>query len=250
MAYYHYKKKKNKNNNGLFAILLIIILFLIIQYIEVIKIIFITLFVIGMMSILIYFVFYKKVNNYAEKKRQELKEAKIRLSKYFDEKKENQLDTINNCQENLHVNQNIQNMEREFFNYQKKTYKPNLSYWEKKVKGDNYEKQVGSYFENQGYSVEYRGLIYGKKDGGIDLIAKKEKETLLIQCKAWDNTIIKQRHVIKFLGDCSIYLQDYPQEAKTVLPIFVTTSEKSDYGLNQFLRYNSTKIKYIIMPLN
>lgn len=249
MAYYHNEKKKKAKNNGFITILIIGILFLMIEYIEIIQIAFIVLLVIGIIGTLIYFIFYKKdkkVNDYAEKKRKELQEAKIRLSKYFYE--EDQSPTIKNCQEILDINENNQNIEKQFFNQYKKQTWTKQSYWDNKKKGDNYERQVGNYFENEGYCVEYRGLTYGKKDGGIDLIAKKEEELLLIQCKAWDSTIIKQKHVIKFLGDCSVYLQDYPQEAKTVLPIFVTTSEKSDYGLNQFLRYNPRKIKYIIMP--
>ena len=46
-----------------------------------------------------------------------------------------------------------------------------------------YEKFVGQYFEEKGYSVEYVGLTKGFVDGGIDLIARSKDKRYFIQCK-------------------------------------------------------------------
>ena len=243
MGYKYYRKKRNRGNEkAKIVISLIISLGILIYYYRGIFLkILIGIVIIATITTLIYSLFKNKKSSIDEpNKKQELEEKREKLRKYLEEKPIN-----------INEDENTEEAEKQFFNLQKEQTKQKLSYWEKKQKGNNYEKMVGNYFENEGYYVEYRGLTHGKKDGGIDLIAKKENEVLLIQCKAWDNTIIKQRHVIKFLGDCSVYLQDYPpDETLAVIPVFVTTSEKADYGLNQFLKNNSNKIRYIIMPLN
>ena len=49
--------------------------------------------------------------------------------------------------------------------------------------GVDYERFIGYEFEQQGYSVEYHGATQGKKDLGIDLICRNEREALIVQCK-------------------------------------------------------------------
>ncbi len=48
-----------------------------------------------------------------------------------------------------------------------------------------FEMLVGESFRRRGYAVEETGL--GGKDGGIDLIVRKEGRTELVQCKQWKN---------------------------------------------------------------
>ena len=48
-----------------------------------------------------------------------------------------------------------------------------------------FEMLVGESFRRRGYSVEETGL--GGKDGGIDLIVRKQGRTELVQCKQWKN---------------------------------------------------------------
>lgn len=107
---------------------------------------------------------------------------------------------------------------------------------------------MGKYYEKLGYSIQYRGLTHGRKDGGIDLIAIKENETLLIQCKAWTNTVIKQKHVKEFIGNCAIFLEDYPPNTPLVKRIFITSSEAEDRALSKYLIQHNDKIQFIIMP--
>jgi len=152
-------------------------------------------------------------------------------------------DTTQNA---LHVNENIQGMEKTFFN-QMASKKPN--YQERKKRGNDYEIHVGKYYETQGYKVIYNGLINGKKDNGIDLLAENEHETLLIQCKGWRTAEIKQKHLKEFIGNCTTYLEDNPHlKEKNTKRVFITSSENSERGLDKYLTQHIGKIKYIIMP--
>jgi len=49
--------------------------------------------------------------------------------------------------------------------------------------GSVYEKYVGQVYESNGYEVEYRGLLKGFLDSGIDLIAQGPADEFYIQCK-------------------------------------------------------------------
>jgi len=73
---------------------------------------------------------------------------------------------------------------------------PKSSYAEKVKKGKDYEEIIAKLFSCRGYTVEENGKNRGKKDGGIDLIASKPNETILIQCKNWKSTSkYKIRHI-------------------------------------------------------
>lgn len=180
------------------------------------------------------------------KKRIDAKRAKIQ--KYYEVDQE--ITGFKNIQEEniLHVNPKIQNMEKQFFVHQKDKKTPKTNYQENKKRGNDYEEFVGKYYERQGYKVIYHGLEQGKKDGGIDLIAENEYETLLIQCKAWQKAEVKQKHIKEFIGNCTTFLEDNPQNNLKVKRIFVTSSEKSEKGLDKYLIQHVGKIEYIIIP--
>jgi len=71
------------------------------------------------------------------------------------------------------------------YNIRKKNH---TSYADKVKKGKEYEDIIAKLFRCRGYIVEENGKDKGKKDGGIDLIAFKDNETVLIQCKNWKST--------------------------------------------------------------
>jgi len=80
-------------------------------------------------------------------------------------------------------------------------------------KGKEYEDKVGLYYEQKGYEVEYRGAKYGRKDKGIDLIAKNKKEILFIQCKNWTGKNSITHNIAKEIyGNCSIYVKKHKME--------------------------------------
>ena len=62
-------------------------------------------------------------------------------------------------------------------------------YWSKKKSsweiGRDYERYIGYLYENEGYSVYYQGIEAGLEDLGRDLIAKRDGEIRVIQCKYW-----------------------------------------------------------------
>lgn len=266
MGYRYYKKKRENKRIEAIVYLIFIALFLIYYYRE--SILKILIVIIGITSIItiLYFIFRKKYNEKPITKENELNEKRKKIQKYYEldkqEEKDNQpliikreippfqgiikekIEIQKTNDESLHVNQNIQNMEKQFFN-QLSRKRP--SYQENKKRGNDYEIYVGKYYEKQGYKVLYHGLKYGKKDGGIDLIAENENETLLIQCKAWQTAEIKQKHLKEFIGNCTIFLEDNPINKK-IKRVFITSSEKSELGLNKYLIQHTGKIEYIIMP--
>lgn len=64
--------------------------------------------------------------------------------------------------------------------------KENVNKISKKEKGDKYEAYIAEHYKKIGYLVIENGKEKGLKDGGIDLIAEKDNEVILIQCKDWN----------------------------------------------------------------
>jgi Holliday junction resolvase len=65
------------------------------------------------------------------------------------------------------------------------TYTP-MNDNEKIEKGKEYEEYVAKVYRSRGYNVSEYGKDMGVKDKGIDLIAKKDKHIVLLQCKNWN----------------------------------------------------------------
>ena len=151
-----------------------------------------------------------------------------------------------------------ENFELEIENYVKKNeekYKPkkkkNFNYKELEAKGKNYEIFVGKYFENLGYKVFYNGIMKGRKDEGIDLIAEKENEILLIQCKNWKENSkykIKDKNLKEFIGNCFLYIEKRPEILnKKIKRIYVTSNDIYDKSAIKFLEENKNLIKKMIL---
>jgi len=76
-----------------------------------------------------------------------------------------------------------------------KPNKPNKKY-SNEEKGYLYEAYIAEHYKNMGYFVWEHGKEKGRLDQGIDLIVKKDKEIIFIQCKNWkQNTRFKIDHV-------------------------------------------------------
>lgn len=64
-----------------------------------------------------------------------------------------------------------------------------------KEKGNRYEEFIAQHYRGLGYFVWEHGKEKGRKDQGIDLIVKKNKEIIFIQCKNWkENTRFQIDH--------------------------------------------------------
>jgi len=64
--------------------------------------------------------------------------------------------------------------------------KNKTSYKEKIKKGALYEEYIALIYKANGYTIWEHGKDKGIKDMGIDLIVKKDKKIILIQCKNWN----------------------------------------------------------------
>jgi restriction system protein len=67
----------------------------------------------------------------------------------------------------------------------------------KQLSGKEFEKFVGTLFEKLGYAVEVTG---GVKDGGVDLIVKKDSTVYLVQCKQYRISQVTLSMVRDFYG--------------------------------------------------
>jgi hypothetical protein len=72
--------------------------------------------------------------------------------------------------------------------------------------GRDYEMYIGYLYEQKGYSVEYKGIIDGFDDLGRDVIAKKDKEICIIQCKYWAQyKELHEKHIFQLFGTTMEY---------------------------------------------
>ncbi len=109
--------------------------------------------------------------------------------------------------------------------------------------GKMYERYIGYLYEQQGYKVEYHGIEWGLKDGGIDLICRRNGEILLVQCKNWSlDSTIYEKHICQLYGASRFYDRDTIQmeysdslfaneEWERVTPVFVSTARLDDHAI-------------------
>lgn len=122
-------------------------------------------------------------------------------------------------------------------------------YKRNKQKGDEYEFFVANLYKDDGYKIYMNGYNNGVKDEGIDIIAHKGNEALLIQCKNWKNPP-KQRDLKVFIADCDLYIQKNQKflKNKKIRKIFATSCPQMDGGVGVYLQkynaMNAVKIEY------
>ncbi len=93
--------------------------------------------------------------------------------------------------------------------------------------GRMYERFVGYLYEEQGYDVEYVGIIKGFEDLGRDLICKKGKDVVVIQCKCWSKfKTIYEKHIFQFFG--TVFEYKYKNPDVNVQAKFYVTTKLSD----------------------
>ena len=109
--------------------------------------------------------------------------------------------------------------------------------------GKMYERYVGYIYEAQGYDVDYRGIEMGLKDGGIDLICRKNGEILLVQCKNWKlESTIYEKHICQLFGASKFYDKSHIQQEYSdglfadiewdrVTPVFVATTKLDEHAV-------------------
>lgn len=134
----------------------------------------------------------------------------------------------------------VKAMEKQFFGKKEIKQKSN------KQLGDEYETQVSEYFRSHGYEVIERGKILGLKDGGIDMVAKKDNQTILIQCKNW-KCIIKQKDIKQFLFDTDKFINENNIEEKVEL-LYIVANDTFNRGAKWTLLNERENLNFKIIP--
>lgn len=106
--------------------------------------------------------------------------------------------------------------------------------------GREYERYIGYLYEVKGYNVYYQGILEGLDDLGRDLVCRKAKQTIIIQCKRWSQyKTIHEKHVNQLYGTFVKYKLDHPDEE--VSPTLYTTTKLSDRA-KEFTAYLGVSI--------
>lgn len=113
--------------------------------------------------------------------------------------------------------------------------------------GDEYEEQVAKYYRSLGYEVIERGKTMGRKDGGIDLIAKKESETILIQCKNWGSRAIKHSHIKEFLYNAKTFIEENKLNDE-IEYLFIASNDTFDKSAKGFIYHTKEKVNFKVIP--
>ncbi len=129
----------------------------------------------------------------------------------------------------------------------KNMYKDNVR------KGRDYELFVTDHFRKQGYQIKPFGILNGRKDKGIDVIIKKNKEITLIQCKNWkaDSSYkVKHKDLKEFLGNTTAFLENHKDKADgyTIKRLYVTSNDVLDNSARYFLRDNKI-VEHRVIPM-
>lgn len=116
--------------------------------------------------------------------------------------------------------------------------------------GKEFEYYVSNYFKNQGYEV-INNFEKGIKDEGIDIIAKKgNEELLLIQCKNWELPVISHKEIKEFLGNCYLFLYNHIEyrKFKKVRRIYITSNSNLDKSAKYIIKNNYPFVEYLQIP--
>lgn len=92
--------------------------------------------------------------------------------------------------------------------------------------GRDYEQYVGYLRERDGFVVTYQGIVKGLEDLGRDLVARRDDEIEVIQCKRWSaSKTIHEKHVFQLYG--TVVLAQIENPGLRVRGTFTTTTSLS-----------------------
>jgi hypothetical protein len=93
--------------------------------------------------------------------------------------------------------------------------------------GRDYERYVGYLREQGGYTVTYQGIFKGLEDLGRDLLAERDGQIEVIQCKRWaQHKVIHEKHVFQLFG--TVVAMRIERPGAQVRGTFVTSTSLSD----------------------
>lgn len=107
--------------------------------------------------------------------------------------------------------------------------------------GRDYEMFIGHEYEKKGYKVTYTGITDRLEDKGRDLIAQKDNEILIIQCKNWSKyKEIHENHICQLFGTTVQYNIENNSLFKAT-PVFITSATLSETAL-KFAEYLGVQV--------
>lgn len=119
--------------------------------------------------------------------------------------------------------------------------------------GISFERYVGYLYEKEGYHVTFFGAQKGLDDLGRDLIATRNNETLVIQCKYWNqHKIVHEKHIFQLFGSMFSYdvIKGSPKQtnyfnnifSNNIKGVFITTCPLSETA-RQFAERLNIEVK-------
>jgi hypothetical protein len=118
----------------------------------------------------------------------------------------------------------------------------------KSAAGKAFEIKVGKLYAKRGYTVALNGIEKKRKDGGIDIIAVNDDETVLIQCKYWKSMKVDHTVVRSFFGDCLVHICQEGLELDKVRCVLAIPARKSlDYSAEVRFKQNYPKMRYEVV---
>ena len=141
-----------------------------------------------------------------------------------------------------------QNTKNKIFNKKQK-----MTNKEKEEKGKIYEIYIGNFYKKQNYTIANHGIDNKEKDAGIDIIAKKDKTILFIQCKNW-NIKNKKRithvDIKKTRTEINDYIEKNPlYENYKIKTLYITSEDILDKSAKYYIKEHNEKIEYKIIPI-
>lgn len=117
--------------------------------------------------------------------------------------------------------------------------------------GSTYEDFISKKYVDLGYDVFLNGINKSFNDGGIDIIANKDNNVVLIQCKNWilsNSYKINQKDLRAFVGDCFLYVKKYKYFDKKISYHFIVSHEDILTGSAQIFLKENPFIKFKCVP--
>lgn len=115
-----------------------------------------------------------------------------------------------------------------------------------------YRLQLCRYFESQGYLIEYSGEGSRFQAKGIDIIATKFHETVLIKCenqREKDPYRIEKRSLKRFMVDCDYFLKSEPSfRNERIRKIIITPENILDSSARKFVQEYARNIEHLLIP--
>lgn len=118
--------------------------------------------------------------------------------------------------------------------------------------GRDYELYYGYRLRQDGFKVDQYGCTHGVEDLGRDIIAHKNGNTYIIQCKYWgQNKVIREKYIMQLYGTKVEYEITHPHLFDKVHAVFVTNIELSEMAIKfaKHLKIQVLKVQMGIYPV-